>query len=72
MKLMTQAILPAPNRDGKGGKPGLGEMFSEEQVRRRANSYGPGVVMVSATKISNETEEGRALNRRIEVTIRAD
>ncbi len=58
MKLLTEGLPVAGEKTGKQKSLGISEMFSEEQIRKRAGSYGPGVAVVSARKISDATAEG--------------
>ncbi len=58
MKLLAEGLSAAGEKTGKQKSLGISDMFSEEQIRKRAGSYGPGVEVVSATKISDATAEG--------------
>jgi hypothetical protein len=58
MKQLAEGFSAGSGRAGKTKEIALGDMFSEEQVSKRAASYGPGVALVSARKISDATVEG--------------
>jgi hypothetical protein len=58
IKQVAEGFSGGGVRAGKVREAALGDMFSEEQAGKRAASYGPGVVLVSARKISDATVEG--------------
>jgi len=58
MKQLAEGLAAGGGKTGKAQAVLQGDMFSEQQAAKRAASYGPGVELVSARKISDAAAEG--------------